>query len=93
MKSMRIEKVFVAVTCSPPLQDGNTPLHLASRNGKTELCKCLVGAKANVEMKDKVLRSEIGAGVICVTQKEPVQRIDSVQRDDDVGMQKMELSP
>ena len=53
---MRIEKVFVAATCSPLLQDGNTPLHLASRNGKTELCKWLVGAKANVEARNKVLK-------------------------------------
>ena len=36
------------------LQYGNSSLHLASRKGHAELCKLLLGAKADVEAKDKV---------------------------------------
>ena len=37
------------------LQVGNTSLHFASRDGHTELCKLLLGAKADVQAKDQVL--------------------------------------
>ena len=36
------------------LQYGNSSLHLASRKGHAELCKLLLGAKADVEAKDTV---------------------------------------
>ena len=36
------------------LQYGNSSLHLASRKGHAELCKLLLGAKADVEAKDEV---------------------------------------
>ena len=52
---MGIEKPCVDVTCFLLLQDGNTSLHHASRNGRKELCKLLLRAKADVEAKDKVL--------------------------------------
>ena len=50
------------------LQGGNTSLHFASRDGQTELCKLLLGAKADVEAKNEVLEvtMEIDALVICV---------------------------
>ena len=64
MKSTRIEKVCAAVTCFPLL-------HLASRNGDTELCCLLLGAKAAVEMRDKVLnpRADIDMWATCVQEK------------------------
>ena len=37
------------------LQGGNTSLHIASRDGHTELCKLLLGAKADVQAKNQVL--------------------------------------
>ena len=64
MKSVRIEKVCLAVTCTLLLQDGNTLLHYASSHGHTELCEFLLGAKANVEAKDKVLDATL-AGQRC----------------------------
>ena len=36
------------------LQDGVTSLQWALRNGNAELCKLLLGAKADVEAKEKV---------------------------------------
>ena len=36
------------------LQYCNTSLHLASRNGHVKLCELLLGAKADVEAKEKV---------------------------------------
>ena len=36
------------------LQDGNTLLHLASREGHAGNCEWLLRAKAEVEAKDKV---------------------------------------
>ena len=36
------------------LQDGNTSLHFASREGDMGSCKTLLRSKANVEAKDKV---------------------------------------
>ena len=36
------------------LQYGSTSLHLALHNGHAELCKLLLGAKADVKAKDMV---------------------------------------
>ena len=66
---MGIENPCVAVTCFLLLQSGNTSLHHASSNGRTELCELLLRAKADVEAKDKVLeaaRAAIGTLVICI---------------------------
>ena len=47
----------MAVTCFLLLQRGNTSLHLASSNGRRELCALLLRAKADVEAKDEVLEA------------------------------------
>ena len=47
--------ICAGLTCSILLQFGNTTLHYASRKDHTELCKLLLGAKADVEAKDQVL--------------------------------------
>ena len=54
MKSISIDKVCAALTCFILLQHGCTPLHCAASILHAELCKLLLGAKAEVEAKDKV---------------------------------------
>lgn len=38
------------------LQDGRTPLHLASERGHTSVVEVLIGAQADINLLDKVLR-------------------------------------
>ena len=37
------------------LQDGKTPLHLASEHGHVHVVEMLIGAQANINLLDKVL--------------------------------------
>jgi hypothetical protein len=36
------------------LQDGNTALHYAALNGRTNVVQTLIGARANLDVKNKV---------------------------------------
>ena len=50
----------MAVACFLLLQSGNTSLHRASSNGRTELCELLLRAKADMEAKDQVFEATRG---------------------------------
>ena len=77
---MGIENPCVAVTCFLLLQSGNTSLHHASSNGRTELCELLLRAKADVEAKDEVLEATRGDRYCGNMRTQPDQRCHSMTK-------------
>ena len=78
-----------ALTCFILLQHGNTPLHCAASILHAELCKLLLGAKAEVEARNKV-RVALREGSKWVIYLQNIYLETTLSRhDDDVGMEEL----